>query len=37
VQWKAHNAGAAVDTDATMPRLYIFNKTGVLADWGNAA
>jgi len=36
VQWKAHNAAVAVDTDATMPRLYIHNATADIEDYSNA-
>lgn len=36
VQWKAHNAAVAVDTNATMPRLYIYNATADIDDYGNA-
>jgi hypothetical protein len=36
VQWKAHNAEVAVDTDATMPRLYIHNDTADIDDYSNA-
>lgn len=36
VQWKAHNAAVAVDTDATMPRLYIYNATADIDDYTNA-
>jgi hypothetical protein len=35
VTWKAHNAATAVDTDATMPRLYIYNDTADIDDYGN--
>ena len=36
VTWKAHNAANAVDTDATMPRLYIYNATADIDDFSNA-
>ncbi len=36
VTWKAHNAAAAVDTDATMPRLYVYNATADIDDFGNS-
>jgi hypothetical protein len=36
VTWKAHNAVAPVDTDATMPRLYLYNATADIADYSNS-
>lgn len=36
VQWKAHNAATAVDTDAKMPRIYIHNDTADIDDYSNA-
>jgi hypothetical protein len=36
VTWKAHNAATPVDTDATMPRLRIYNATADIDDYGNS-
>jgi len=36
VQFRVHNSTVAVDTDATMPRLYIYNATADIDDYGNS-
>jgi hypothetical protein len=35
VAWRAHNAENPADIDATMPRLYVYNDTVDIDDFGN--
>jgi len=33
MNWRAHSAATAVDTDAVMPRIYIHNEVADIDDY----